>query len=364
MGKLKRVLIMAGGTGGHVFPGLAIAKKMQEAHVRVHWLGTRTGLEARVVPEAHIPIDYISISGLRGKGWKELFLAPWRITVAILQALKIIRRFKPDVVLGMGGFVSGPGGIASFLLRCPLVIHEQNAKPGTTNQWLSYMADQVLEGFPDTFTNRKKVVTVGNPVRDEIVRSSLLREEQRRVRLSHQEPLHLLVLGGSLGAKALNQLVPKAIAHIPEVHRPIVHHQTGEKHIDEARQAYSELAVTAKIEPFIVEMDKAYAWADIVLCRAGASTVSELCVAGVGAILVPFPFAVDDHQTANASFMANQQAGLLIQQADLTIDRLVKILQEFDRTPEKTVHMAQCAYQLRRVDATGEVLRICEEICH
>lgn len=360
MGKLNSVLIMAGGTGGHVFPGLAVAKRLREEGITVNWLGTAKGLEARLVPEAGIPLHYISISGLRGKGFKDLLFAPWRLTKAIFQAIKIMRQLNPDVVIGMGGFVSGPGGIASWLLKRPLIIHEQNAKPGTTNKWLAYVAKKVLEGFPETFTQRRNVITIGNPVRSEII--NLESPETRR--RDSNSPLHLLIIGGSQGAAAINQLVPKALAKLAESERPLVYHQAGDKNLADTQKAYLDAGVAADIKPFIVEMDKAYAWADIVLCRSGALTVAELCAAGLGAILIPFPFAVDDHQTMNAMFMVKNQAALLIQQADLTEEKLAELLKELHLNREKCYLMGQSAYKSRKIDATERVLKICEEICH
>lgn len=360
MGKLTKVLIMAGGTGGHVFPGLAIAKQLRSEGVEVNWLGTMKGLEARIVPESNIPIHYISISGLRGKGLKDLFLGPVRLVVAVIQSLRVIRQFKPDLVLGLGGFVSGPGGIASWLSGYPLVIHEQNAKPGMTNKWLSYVAKKVLEGFPNTFSKRKNVITTGNPVRTEI-----LALPDPEVRLSeHRLPLHLLVLGGSLGAAAINQLVPKALAKLPETERPLVIHQSGEKSYQETQTAYELLGLQADIRPFILKMDEAYGWADIVLCRAGALTIAELCAAGLGAILVPFPYAVDDHQTANADYMVKGEAAWLIQQSDLTEEKLINLLKQLYAERKKCVAMAKSAYKLRKIDATQHILTICEEISH
>lgn len=358
MAKLRNVLIMAGGTGGHVFPGLAVAKQLREAGVAVNWLGTQKGMEARLVPEADIPLHFISISGLRGKGFKDLLLAPGRLTLAILQAVKILRQLKPDVVIGLGGFVSGPGGIASWLLGYPLVIHEQNAKPGTTNKWLSKVAKKVLEGFPNTFRQRSNVLTIGNPVRVEIANLPAPHFD------ATVRPLRLLIIGGSLGAAAINQLVPKALALLPEGERPEVYHQAGEKNFDETVKAYAAVGITAQIKPFIKEMDQAYGWADIVLCRAGALTVAELCAAGVGAILVPFPFAVDDHQTANANFMVEQHAARLIRQADLTPNGLAELLREYHLDRKKCFLMAQSAYKSRKIDAAERVLKICQEICH
>lgn len=356
MSKLKKVLIMAGGTGGHVFPGLAVAKRLREEGVEVHWLGTQQGLEAKLVPDAGIPLHFITISGVRGKGIKNWVFAPPKLVIAVFQALRLIRKIKPDVILGMGGFASGPGGIASWLTGYPLVIHEQNAKPGTTNKWLAKVAKKVLEGFPDTFSKRSSVITVGNPVRTEIL-TTPLPHRGKKTRLA------LLVVGGSLGATAINQLLPQALALFPENMRPDIYHQTGEKHYADTVAAYQRAGVSAKIVPFIKEMQEAYAWADMVVCRSGALTVAELCAAGLGAVLVPYPYAIDDHQTANAQFMAKQGAALLVQQSALTADRLADILQEFMQSPDRCQTMAESAYQLRRVDATEKVLAVCKEIC-
>jgi len=360
MPKLARVLIMAGGTGGHIFPGLAIAKQLGEQGIEVNWLGTRQGPEAQWVPDAGIPIHFISISGFRGKGLKDQLLTPWRIMMALLQSSRIIWRLKPDVVIGMGGFVSGPGGIACWLLGTKLVIHEQNAKPGSTNKWLAKIANKILEAFPNTFIHRRNVYTVGNPVRAEI-----LRVPPPAQRFNHLEQVkHLLVLGGSLGAQAINVLLPKALAQLPEAIRPSVLHQTGEKHLADTRKAYENAGIKAEIVPFIVEMDKAYAWADVVLCRAGALTIAELCAVGLGAILVPFPYAIDDHQTANARFMADKQAAMMVQQAALTEDNLAKMLEKIGGSGEQCIAMAEAAYALRQVDATEKIITVCKEIYH
>lgn len=357
MDKLKRVLIMAGGTGGHVFPGLAVAKRLRDENIDVQWLGTEQGLEAKLVPDSGIPLHFIRISGVRGKGIKKLLLAPPRLLIAVFQAYRHIQTLKPDLILGMGGFASGPGGIASWLLGRPLIIHEQNAKPGTTNKWLAKVAKRILEGFPNTFLKRKNVMTVGNPVRAEMI-------EMSSPHRGNKARFALLVLGGSLGATAINQLLPKALALLPESMRPDVYHQTGEKHYADTVEAYQQARVSAKIVPFIKEMHEAYAWADIVLCRSGALTVAELCAAGLGAVLVPFPHAIDDHQTANANFMVKQKAALLVQQSALTADKLADILQEFIQSPERCQIMAEAAYQLRMTDATDKVLSICKEVCY
>lgn len=361
MDKLQRVLIMAGGTGGHVFPGLAVAKHMREQGIDVQWLGTPQGLEAQIVPEAGFPIHFISISGLRGKNWKTKLLAPWRLMVAILQALRIIWQLNPNIILGMGGFASGPGGVAAWLLRKKLIIHEQNAKSGLTNRMLAKLAEKVLEGFPNTFSQqRNKVLTIGNPLRKEI---ALLPSPQHRFSMTtgrdFPHKMRLLVLGGSLGAQAINQLLPRALMNLPENLCPVIYHQTGEKHFSDTVVAYKNAKITAEIVPFIKEMDKAYAWADVVVCRSGALTIAELCAAGLGAILIPYPYAVDDHQTANANFMVKQQAALLVQQVVLTENVLAQMLEELCHAPEKCRVMAEAAYRLRKVDATEKVLEVC-----
>ena len=359
MSELKRVLIMAGGTGGHVFPGLAVADYMNQQGVDVHWLGTAQGIESRLVPEAGFPLHLIQIGGLRGKGIKSLIMAPWRIVNAVWQARRIIHAVDPNVVIGMGGFASGPGGLASWLCGVPLVIHEQNAKPGLTNRVLAHLAKRVLSGFPDVFKASNKVVAIGNPVRVEIAK---LPPPSVRVTPA-RERFHLLVLGGSLGAKALNDVVPQALSRLGEDERPEVIHQTGEKHFDEAKKSYESMGVKANLSPFVKDMAEVYSWADMVLCRAGALTVAELCSAGVGAIFVPFPFAVDDHQTANAEFMVKRGAALCVQQTELTEARLADIVVEFSRSPEKRLGMAEAAYALRQVEVAKKIYDICREVC-
>jgi UDP-N-acetylglucosamine--N-acetylmuramyl-(pentapeptide) pyrophosphoryl-undecaprenol N-acetylglucosamine transferase len=358
MAKLQKVLIMAGGTGGHIFPGLAVAKLLREKEIEVQWLGTEKGLEARLVPEAGFQLHFITIAGLRGKGLKTLLFAPFNLVRAILQARKIIKKIKPDVVIGMGGFVSGPGGIASWLLRRPLIIHEQNAKAGLTNKYLAKIASKVLEGFPDTFIQRRKIITTGNPVRTEI---ALIPSPESRSK-EPNKPLHLLALGGSLGAAAINELLPRALAKLSVNERPLVYHQTGEKHAETTQHAYQAAGVEAVVTPFIANMGEAYTWADIVLCRAGASTIAELCAAGLASILIPYPYAVDDHQTANANYLVKHNAAVLIQQAVLTEETLVNVLNELS-TASARAAMGQAAYELRQLDATKKVFEICGEIC-
>ncbi|HTM64013.1 MAG TPA: undecaprenyldiphospho-muramoylpentapeptide beta-N-acetylglucosaminyltransferase [Gammaproteobacteria bacterium] len=358
MTKLKRVLIMAGGTGGHVFPGLAAAHFFRGRGVDVHWLGTSQGLEAKVIPAEKIPLHFITISGLRGKGIKALLTAPLRIIQAVLEARKIIAELKPDVVIGMGGFASGPGGVASWLAGCPLVIHEQNAKAGLTNKILANFAKRVLQGFPGAFKQSQKVITIGNPVRFEI--ENIPAPETRLA--ADRKPFRLLVLGGSLGAKALNELVPRTLAKLSSDIRPEVWHQTGEKHFEDTKSLYESTGIRANLVPFVKDMAEVYSWADMVLCRAGALTVAELCAAGLGAVFVPFPHAVDDHQTANADFMVKQNAALCVQQKDLTEDRLADIVEQFALSPFKRIEMAQAAFRLRQIHVTEKIYDICEEI--
>ncbi|MCW8991789.1 MAG: undecaprenyldiphospho-muramoylpentapeptide beta-N-acetylglucosaminyltransferase, partial [Gammaproteobacteria bacterium] len=268
------ILIMAGGTGGHVFPALAVAEGLRARGIAVSWLGTQRGLESELVPAAGFPIDYIRIAGLRGKGLAGWLLAPWRLSVALVQALGVIRRRQPGLVLGMGGFVTGPGGVAARLTGRPLVIHEQNAIAGLTNRWLARIANRVLEAFPDTFVGRH-VQHTGNPVRSDIMQ--LATPQQRYA--GRQGPLRLFVLGGSLGAMVFNQTLPAALARLPEAMRPQVRHQTGKRNLEVTRRHYAEAGVDAELLPFIDDMAAMYEWADLVLCRAGALTVSELAMA-------------------------------------------------------------------------------------
>lgn len=318
----RTVLIMAGGTGGHVFPALAAARVLRERGFEPVWLGTKRGLEAKLVPPAQIEMEWISMSGLRGKGTATLLLAPFKVAVAIWQSLQVMRRRKPVVVLGAGGFVAGPGGVAAWLTRRPLVIHEQNAVAGMTNRMLSHFARRVLEAFPASFPSGTRAEQVGNPVRREI--AALAPPEQRFD--ARQGPLRMLVIGGSQGAAKLNANVPAALAAIEPASRPVVIHQAGERHIDVARQTYEKHGVQADVRAFINDMAEAYSWADVVVCRSGALTVSELAAAGLPAIFVPFAAAVDDHQTLNAKFLVDAQAGISIAERDLTPERLTQEL--------------------------------------
>jgi UDP-N-acetylglucosamine--N-acetylmuramyl-(pentapeptide) pyrophosphoryl-undecaprenol N-acetylglucosamine transferase len=351
------VLIMAGGTGGHVFPALAVAAELTALGVPVAWLGTRRGLEARVVPAAGYTLTSIRVSGLRGKGLPRVFLAPFMLTFALLQTLLVFLRLRPVAVLGMGGFAAGPGGFIAWLLRRPLLIHEQNSVPGLTNRLLAPLARTVLEGFPGSMPAARRAVAAGNPVRASI--SALAAPETRFA--GRSGVLRLLVIGGSLGAQALNRVVPQAIARLPAAERPRVHHQTGEAEVAGVRQSYHEFGCAARVEAFIEDMAAAYAWADLVVCRAGALTVAELAVAGVAAILVPYPHAADDHQTGNARYLADAGAALLMPQASLTAERLTEALTRFIGRRDTLLAMARRARALARPEAARHVARLCLE---
>ena len=319
--KQQRVLIMAGGTGGHVFPALAVAKILRQQGWQVEWLGTRNGIEARVVPENNFTLHCISAVGLRGKGFGKLLIAPLYLLRAQWQSLRVFMRFRPDVVLGMGGFASGPGGLSAFIMRVPLVIHEQNAVAGTTNRILAKLAQRVLSAFPSVFARGE---VVGNPVRDDIAALAFA----KKVISLPDQPLRLLILGGSQGAQALNNLLPSALALLPEAIRPEVFHQAGNNLLEETRKNYQKVNVVARVEPFVEDMAAIYRWADIAVCRAGAMTVSELTCAQLPALLIPLPSAIDDHQTANAQWLVRGNAARLLPQVTLDAELLAKHLRE------------------------------------
>ncbi len=318
------IMIMAGGTGGHVFPGLAVAAELKARQRDVVWLGTQRGLEARLVPQHGIDIEWITIAGVRGRGALAWIAAPFRISRAVLQALRALRRRRPAAVLGMGGFVAGPGGVAAWLSRRPLIIHEQNSVAGSTNRWLAPFAARVLEAFPGSFPARARAELVGNPVRRSLAaagppRSRLLGRKASRRRV--------LVIGGSQGARILNVTVPRALAELPAAARPEVWHQAG-RGLADARAAYAAAQADARVVEFIDDMSEAYQWADLVVARAGALTVSELATVGVGAILVPFAAAIDDHQTLNAGHLARGGAARVISERELTPETLARSLMD------------------------------------
>jgi len=346
---------MAGGTGGHVFPALALARMLREKSIEVVWLGTQRGLEARIVPAAGIPIEWLSVGGLRGKGFMTLLAAPFRLVKALVQALRVMSRHRPVVVVGLGGFVTGPGGVAAWLTGRPLVIHEQNAIAGFTNRCLSHLAREVLEAFPNSFGRDVKARVIGNPVREDI---SAVPPPSARF-ASRTGAIRILVIGGSLGAVRLNAVVPFALAKLAGTMTFDVRHQAGERWIEAGRQSYAAAGVRADVRPFIEDMAEAYGWADLVICRAGALTVSELAAVGVGAILVPFPAAVDDHQTHNAQYLVREGAALLIADRALTADRLADELKQLCAGRGKLLAMAERARQLAKPYATQELTASC-----
>ncbi len=353
---MKTALIMAGGTGGHVFPALAVARALTARGVAVIWLGTRKGIEQRLIPEAELPIHFLHVEGVRGKGLMGLIKAPFFIVSALLQALLIIQKEKPDIVIGFGGFVSGPGGVAAWILRLPLLIHEQNAIAGTTNRLLSKIATCVATGFDDVF---KKAVWIGNPVRQSI---STLPAPAERLMNRDEASINLLILGGSLGAKAINQLLPEALSGLPPVCRINVWHQTGEKHLQATLADYMKHKVNAKVDAFIEDMAEAYAWADVVFCRAGALTVAELMAAGLGALLIPLPSAIDDHQSHNAAVLVRGNAGLSMAQSDLTPESLIEILVNKLSDRKTLVGLAERARLMRKPDAAEDMANLAWEL--
>lgn len=351
------VLIMAGGTGGHVFPALACAHEFQSRGYKVHWLGTPRGIENEVVPAAGLPLHLIDVSGLRGKSVASLLKAPWQLLRSLWQARRVMRQLQPVCVLGLGGYVTGPGGLAAKLAGVPLVIHEQNAVAGTANRSLAPFAARVCEAFPGTFAASDKRRTTGNPVRTELFL------ETPRDSLADRRP-RLLVLGGSLGAEPLNKLLPDALAQVSSELRPEVFHQAGKQHADVTRERYEAAGVAAQVAPFIKDMASAYAWADLVICRAGALTVCELAAAGLPSFLVPLPHAIDDHQTHNAEYLAKEGAALLLPQATTDAAALAAQLTEVLMQPEKLKAMGATARRLSRPDATRTVVDICLEVAH
>lgn len=356
---VKHVLIAAGGTGGHVYPALAVADYLREQSVKITWVGTKNGLEHRIVPAADISLELISISGLRGKGLLNLLFVPVKLIFAIAQAIKIFIRVKPDVVLGMGGFVSGPCGLAAYVLRKPLYLHEQNAIPGLTNKVLSYLATTVMQAFPSSFKN-KNIISLGNPIRKQI---SEVVEPQTRMS-ERTDSIRVLIVGGSLGAQALNENVPQALSELKKDLLPNVWHQTGKNKLDTTKDNYKKVNIEANVTEFIEDMANAYEWADLVICRAGALTISELANAGVAAILVPYPHAVDDHQTANANYLTSVGAAILIPQEEL-IPKLKESLSELLQAGRiKLIEMAQAARKLSKPDATASVAAICLGVSH
>lgn len=355
--KPRTILIMAGGTGGHVFPGLAVADYLRELGWRIVWLGTQAGMELKLVPQHGYETEVISFFGLRGKRLTAWFMLPLRLIKAFLQSISIIRRVKPDVVLGMGGYPAFPGGMMASLLNKPLIIHEQNSLPGLTNRILAKVADKIMLGFPDAISsNKRKTVFSGNPVRSEITH---IETPEKRF-LERQGKLKLLVVGGSLGAQVLNTVVPQALKLMPDDLRPTVVHQAGAAHLESVARNYADLQLQGELIAFIDDMANRYATCDVVLCRAGALTIAELSAAGVASILVPYPYAVDDHQTSNARFLSEQGAAMLVPQSELTAQKLAELLASLTR--EKLLSMAIAARDLAKPEATRVVAEACIEL--
>jgi UDP-N-acetylglucosamine--N-acetylmuramyl-(pentapeptide) pyrophosphoryl-undecaprenol N-acetylglucosamine transferase len=351
-------LVMAGGTGGHIFPGLAVAEALRERGWRVHWLGGKgtaqhPSMESQLVPPRGFAFEMIDFSGVRGKGPATLVLLPMRLLKAFWQSIQVVRRVKPDVVLGLGGYISFPAGMMSVLLGRPLVLHEQNSVAGLVNKVLASVADRVFTAFPGAL---KKAEWIGNPLRP-----AFTRQPGPEARFAGRTgPLRLLVVGGSLGAMALNELVPKALALIPVDERPVVTHQSGARQLDALRANYLAAGVQAEITPFIEDTAQAFADADLIICRAGASTVTEIAAVGAAALFVPFPSAVDDHQTTNAKFLVDQGGGWLIQQRDLTPQKLAQLLQKTERSA--LVLCGLQAKKMQKTEATARMVAACEAI--
>ena len=351
------VMITAGGTGGHVFPGLAVAAKLVARGCRVFWLGTREGLEARLVPQHGVEFESVSFRGIRGKGWRTLLFGPYALAAACIESLRIIRRRRPNVVLGFGGFASFPGALMGVATGKPLVVHDANAVAGLANRILAHGADRILLGFPNALrgASTKRTAWVGNPLREEIVAV-----DPPQARFEGREgPLRLLVVGGSLGAAALNDALPDALARLPQSQRPLTVHQAGDRHIDALRARYADAGVSADCVPFIADMAERYAWADIVVCRGGALTVAELAAVGLGAIIVPLPGAIADEQTANARFLLDAGAAIVLPQADLVGPDapLAGILGAL--THRDALAMALAAYRVGKRDAAERVADAC-----
>lgn len=349
----RTALIMAGGTGGHIFPGLAVAEALRDRSWRVHWLGAPDSMESRLVPPRGFAFETIDFSGVRGKGFVTLALLPLRLLKAFWQSIQVVRRVKPDVVIGLGGYISFPAGMMSVLLGKPLVLHEQNSVAGLANKVLAGVADRVFTAFPNVMP---KAAWVGNPLR-----AGFLDKPGPAARLGARSgPLKVLVVGGSLGAKALNDVVPRALALIPEGKRPVVLHQSGAKQIDELKANYEAVGVQAELTPFIDDTAQAFADADLIICRAGASTVTEIAAIGAAAVFVPFPAAVDDHQTTNAKFLVDAGGGWLVQQRDLSPEWLADLLQKVERGA--LIQRGLAAKSKQKTQATEEVVQACKDL--
>ena len=359
---MTRLTIFAGGTGGHVMPALAVAQALKEMGVDVNWIGTAQGLEARLVPQASIPFDLIDIKGVRKSGILRKVFMPFLLVKAMFQSLRILKRYKPEVVLGMGGFVSGPGGLTAASMKLPIVIHEQNSVPGLTNRWLAKLSKMVLTGFP--LSNKlaaelKESVWVGNPVRQEIIN---IAEPKERLK-DRKGALRVLVIGGSQGASIFNKELPK-IFQARDLPALDVWHQSGQQGRNGIGEAYLRCGIGSQVNEFINDMSSAYEWCDVIICRSGAMTVSEICCAGVAAIFVPYPYAVSDHQAANAEYLVNQNAAYMVRQEEFLKGDWLDDLIDLATNRKKLLAMSEAARSLSKPNAAKEVAKICLEMAH
>lgn len=355
MAKQRTLLVMAGGTGGHIFPGIAVAKYLQTQGWNIHWLGTAKRMEATLVPQHGFEISFINIAGMRNKSFFTLLKTPFKLLQSVLQSMTVIRKVKPDVVLGMGGYASAPGGVAAWLMGKPLVLHEQNAVAGMSNRYLAYLASKVLSAFPNAFKIGVKPEVVGNPLRKEIVEIGLNFNEQNTI------DKKVLVIGGSLGAQILNEQVPQAIKQLKGLNFQ-VWHQTGKNNLEVVQEQYQASDLTEdsyKVTEFIDDMAQAYQWADVVICRAGALTVSELAMVGKPAIFIPLPHAVDDHQTKNAQYLVDHGAAKLLPQNDLTSMKIAQMLNSIFVSDKMVKTMSKAAHEAAYIDATEQVANAC-----
>ena len=353
------IVVMAGGTGGHVFPALAVAEYLREQGESIVWLGTRAGIESRVVPAANIAIEWLNVQGLRGKSAMTLILAPFRLLRACWQAYTTLLRLRPKAVLGMGGFVAGPGGLMAWILRIPLILHEQNSVIGLTNKLLSRLASRVYFAFPQAASKLPNSECIGNPVREALFK---LGSSEDRLSARLEDNINILVIGGSLGAASLNKVMPAALAQIEADRRPHIKHQCGNRHLQTCQQHYRDAQVEAEVLDFIDDMSSVYAWADLVICRAGALTIAELTAVGVGSILIPFPYAVDNHQYYNARFLEENQAASILNETDLSAERLAGLIENYQQDRNALITLARNAQALAKADATRQLAQGIMEI--
>lgn len=356
--KTPTLLVMAGGTGGHIFPGIAVAEHLKAQGWHIHWLGTKKRMEAEIVPAHGFDISFINIAGIRNKTWLDWLKLPFKLAQSVWQSIQVIRKVKPDVVLGLGGYASAPGGVAAWLCRKPLILHEQNAVAGMSNRYLSKIAEKVLCAFPDAFKDSVKCQVVGNPLRGNIIAL------EQTIPVQPTSTKKVLVVGGSLGAKVLNDTVPQAISQIKRQNIQIWH-QTGKGHLASVESLYQQYGIDLSqviLNEFIDDMASAYQWADVVICRAGALTVSELAMAAKPAIFIPLPHAVDDHQTKNALYLAERQAAKLIAQQDLNGTSLAQMLNSLFISDSVIQSMAKAAHDAAHANATKDVANVCQEL--